>query len=61
MTDTTVDKNRCQHTWGPHATTTMTTKYTEVCAGCGARCTRDKSGQIVEYDRGVKLPDRKRD
>ena len=56
--EATKNTNQCQHVWV--AADVAGSKYAQQCSGCGARCNREPSGKICEYDRGVKLPEGKR-
>jgi hypothetical protein len=56
--ETTINPNhQCIHAWAPFVPAPGEAKYHERCANCGARCSRDASAKIVEYDRGVKVSD----
>jgi hypothetical protein len=35
------------HTWQPEPFPTTTNGQIETCAGCGARCTRDRHGGLI--------------
>ena len=56
-----INHNQCVHVWAAYTPEPGAARYQERCGGCGARCTRDASRKIVEYDRGVKLPDHRAD
>jgi len=41
----------CEHSWVPDES--KTSVFDDVCAKCGATCTRGRDGSIEEYDAGV--------